>query len=118
MGQDPLGGGDEVRPTRVVGEQGNDERGGIGEGDACGEGRPAGEGRALQAEEEEDTAKEALTAAALAEFVFGLGGGQAGAVLGALGIPGHHGGGPQGGVDPVDKGRAPVVNIPNNVVVG
>jgi hypothetical protein len=42
----------------------------------------------LQMEEQEDAAEEAFDAGALAEFVERPGGWEAGAVLGALGVPG------------------------------
>ncbi len=66
MGEDTGGRADKVGPASVVGDERDDNDGGVGEGDLAGEGRPAGEGRALQAEEQEDTPEEALNAGALA----------------------------------------------------
>jgi len=86
VSKDALGEAEEVRPAGVVSEQGDNKGGGIGEGDGRCDGRPTSEGRALQTEEEEDPAKEARNAAALAQFIRGPGGREAGAVLGALGV--------------------------------
>ncbi len=61
--------------------------------------------------EEEDTSKEAFNGAAFAQFFFGPGWRQAGAVLLSLGIPGDDGDGMQGGVDPVDELKAPIIGI-------
>jgi arylsulfatase A-like enzyme len=46
-----------------------------GQGDLPDNGRPAGEGRPLRAKKEEHAAKEAFDATALAQFLFGPGGG-------------------------------------------
>ena len=43
-----------------MGGEGDDDDGGVGQGDLAGDGGPAGQGRALQAEEQEDAAEEAL----------------------------------------------------------
>ncbi len=51
MGEDAGGGTDEVGTASVVGDERDDDDGGVGEGDLACDGRPAGEGRALQAEE-------------------------------------------------------------------
>jgi len=78
VGEDARGRADEVGAAGVVGN----------EGDLAGHGRPAGEGRALQAEDEEDAAEEALDAATLAQLLLGPGGWKAGAVFGGLGVKG------------------------------
>jgi len=62
-------GADEVGTAGIVSEKRDDDDGGVGEGDLAGDGRPAGEGRALQTEEEENAAEEALDAAPLAEWI-------------------------------------------------
>ncbi len=54
MGEDAGGRADEVGAAGIVGDEGDDEDGSVGEGDLAGHRRPAGEGRTLQAEEEED----------------------------------------------------------------
>lgn len=61
--------------------------------------------------EEEDTPKEAFDGGALAEFLFGPGRRQAGAVLLALGIPGDDCDRMQGGVDPSDETQAPIGSV-------
>src|SRR5437660_700232 len=61
--------------------------------------------------EEEDPAKEAFNGTAFAQFPFGPGGWQTGAILLSLGIPGNHRNGSQRGVDPVDELKAPVAGI-------
>lgn len=73
MRQDPFGGADEVGTGGVVGDQGHDERGRVGEGDALHDGGPADDWRALETEEAEGPPEEALDAAALAEFCGGPG---------------------------------------------
>ncbi len=65
MGEDVGGRADEVGTSGIVGDDGDDENGSVGEGDLAGHRRPAGEGRALQAEEEEDAAEEMFNAAAV-----------------------------------------------------
>ena len=65
----------------------------------------------MQPKEEEDAAKEAFNGAAFAQFLFGPGWRQAGAILLALGIPGNHGNGSQRGVDPVDELKTPIGGI-------
>ncbi len=59
----------------------NDKGGRVGQGDLLCDGRPATQGRALQMKEQKDAAKEAFNSATLAQFLFGPGGRQAGAVL-------------------------------------
>ena len=54
MGEDARRGADEVGAAGIVGDEGDNEDGSVGEGDLAGHRRPAGEGRTLQAEEEED----------------------------------------------------------------
>jgi|GEM_PF-2911480 len=61
--------------------------------------------------EQEDAAKEALDAAAFAQFRFGPSGRQAGAILLAFGIPGHDGHGSQHAVDPTDEAQPPIGGI-------
>jgi hypothetical protein len=61
--------------------------------------------------EQEDAAKEAFDGTALAEFLFGPGGRQAGTVLLPLGGPGDDGGGMQSGVDPGDEAQAPLGSV-------
>src|SRR5437660_9795196 len=61
--------------------------------------------------EEEDPAKEAFNGTAFAQFPFGPGGWQTGAILLSLGIPGNHRNGSQRGVDPVDELKAPIAGI-------
>ena len=61
--------------------------------------------------EEEDTAKEAFNRTAFAQFLFGPGGWQTGAVLLSLGIPRNDRHGSQRGVDPVDELKAPIGGI-------
>ena len=53
--------------------------------------------------EEKDAAKEALDAAAFAQFRFRPGGRQAGAVLLAFGVPGYDGYSAKRGMDPADE---------------
>ena len=67
-------------------------------------------GRGL-VKEQEDAAQKAFDRTALAQFVLGPGGRQAGAVLLPLGIPGNDGGGMQGSVDPTDEAQAPIGGI-------
>ncbi len=64
MSEDAGGGADEVGTARVVGDERDDDDGGVGEGDLAGDGRPAGEGRTLQTEEQEDATEESLDSAA------------------------------------------------------
>ena len=61
--------------------------------------------------EEEEAAKEALNAAALAQFVAGPGGRHAGADFQDLGDPGDHGDGKKGGMDPGNEAQAPIGGI-------
>jgi len=108
VGEDARRGADEVRTAGIVGDEGDNEDGGVGESDLAGHRRPAGEGRTLQAEEEEDAAEEAFNAAVLAYLLLGPGGREAGAVFGGLGGEGDDGDGTEGGVDPRDQGAAPL----------
>ena len=62
-------------------------------------------------EEEEDAAKKAFNGTAFAQFVFGPRWWQTRAVLLSLGIPGNHGNGSQGGVDPMDELKTPIGGI-------
>ncbi len=48
VGEDTGGGADEVGAAGVVGDERDDENGGVGQGDLAGHGQPAGQGRALQ----------------------------------------------------------------------
>jgi len=111
VGEDTGGGADEVRTTGIVGAEGDDDDGGVGQGDLAGDGRPAGEGRPLQAEEQEDAAEEARDGATLAEVILGPGGRQARAVLAALGVEGDDGGGADDGVNPGDERRPPLGGV-------
>ena len=61
--------------------------------------------------EEENATKEAFNGTAFAQFLFGPGRWQTGAILLALGIPGDDGDGSQRGVDPVDELQAPLACI-------
>ena len=61
------------------------------------------ERRALQVKEEKDTAKEAFDGTAFAQFLFGPGGRQAGAIFLAFGIPGNDCDRTQNGVNPGDE---------------
>jgi len=60
---------------------------------------------------EENPAKEALDGGALAQLLSSPGGGKAGTVLLAFGIPGNDGHSTQDGVDPADKLQAEVTSI-------
>src|SRR5438093_2178 len=61
--------------------------------------------------EEKDAAKEAFDATALAQFLFGPGGRQAGAVLLTLGVPGDDRDRSEGGMDPSDEAQPPIGRI-------
>ena len=111
MGEDAGGRADEVGAAGVVGNEGDDEDGGVGEGDLAGHGRPAGERRTLQAEEEEDAAEEAFDAAALAQLVLGPGGREAGEVFGRFRVEGDDSDSAKGGVDPRDQGASPLGGV-------
>jgi hypothetical protein len=62
----------------------------------------------LQVKKEEDAAKEALDGTALAEFFFGPGWWQAGAVLVAFGIPGDDRDSVEARMDPSNEAQAPI----------
>ena len=68
MGEDTGGGADEVGAAGVVGDERDDENGGVGQGDLAGHGRSAGQGRALQLRRPRSTrgSINALVVAALA----------------------------------------------------
>jgi len=111
VGEDAGGGADKVGTAGVVGNERDDDDGGVGQGDLAGHGGPTREGRALQAEEQEDAAEEALNAAPLAQPVLGPGEREAGAVFGGLGIEGDDGGGADDGMDPCDKREPPIGGV-------
>ncbi len=111
MSEDAGGRADEVGTARVMGNERDDNDGGVGQGNLAGDGRPTGEGGALQAEEQEDTPEEALDAGALAEFVLRPGGWETGAVFEVFGVEGDDGGGTNDGVDPGDERRPPVGGV-------
>src|SRR5438874_2277492 len=95
----------------LPGSQSNHDGGRIGQGHLLDNGGPARVRRPLQMKEEEDTAKEAFNRTAFAQFLFGPGGWQTGAVLLSLGIPRNDRHGSQRGVDPVDELKAPIGGI-------
>jgi len=111
VSEDARGGTNKVGTASVVGDERDNDDGSVGQGDLTGDGRPHGEGRALQAEEQEDTPEEALDAGALAEFVLGPGGREAGAVFEEFGIEGDDGGGADDGVDPGDERGSPIGGV-------
>ena len=94
----------------MVGSQGHNDTGRIGQGDLPDKGRPARERRSLQAKEEEGATKEAFDGGALAQFFGCPGGGQAGAVLLSFGVPGDNRNGSQTGMEKVES-----VSSPNNL---
>src|SRR5437588_9369039 len=61
--------------------------------------------------EEEDPAKEAFNGAAFAQFLFGPGGRQAGAIFLSFGVPGDHRHRTQNRMDPSDETQAPVGGV-------
>ncbi len=65
----------------------------------------------MEMKEQKDTAKEALDAAAFAQFRFRPSGRQAGAVLLAFGVPGHDSHRSEGGVDPGDEAQPPIGGV-------
>jgi len=102
MSENALGGADEIGPPSMLSSQSNGNGSRVGQGDASSNGRPAGEQRTLEVEEEKDATKEAFNRDALAQFLFGPGGRQAGAILLSLGIPGNDGDRTQDAVNPLD----------------
>jgi len=111
VSEDALGRADQLRTTRLLSSQANNDGSGVSQADLPGNGRPATEGRALQVKEQKDAAKEAFNGTAFAEFLFGPGGWQAGAVLLALGVPGDDRDRMKGGVDPSDEAQAPIRSV-------
>ena len=95
----------------MLGGQTNDTRGSVREGDLPLDGRPATQRRALQVKEQENAAKEAFDGTALAQFGFGPGGRQAGAILLTFRIPGDDGGGMESLMDPGNEAQAPVGGV-------
>jgi len=64
--------------------------------------------------EQQDAAKEALDAAAFAQFLFRPSRREAGAVLLAFGVPRHDGHSSERGVDPADEAQPPIGGIQAN----
>ncbi|HZS85921.1 MAG TPA: hypothetical protein VFE42_00335 [Chloroflexota bacterium] len=88
MSEDPLGRADEVGAAGLVSRQGHDDGRGEGERHSARDGRPTGQGWPLEREEAEEAPEEALDGAALGQLGGRPGGGEAGQVLGALGVEG------------------------------
>jgi hypothetical protein len=61
--------------------------------------------------EKEHAAKEELNGIALAQFLFGRGWRQTGAVLLPLWVPGDDGDGKQGGMNPGDQAQTPIRSV-------
>jgi hypothetical protein len=62
----------------------------------------------LETKKEKNPSKEALDAAAFAQFVFGPGGRQAEAIFLASGIPRNNGHGSQNAMNPGNEAQAPI----------
>lgn len=71
MSENPFGRTDEIRTLSLPSCQTDNERGSIGQGHLPDDGRPTRVRRPLQAEEEENTAKETFNGTTFASFVFG-----------------------------------------------
>src|SRR5260370_7723714 len=111
MSENALRRTDKVRTTCLLRSQGDDNGGRVGQSDLPSNGGPTRKRRTLQAKEQKHAAKEAFNGTAFAQFLFGPGWRQTRAVLLSLGIPGNHGDGSQGGVNPVDELQAPSSGI-------
>ena len=111
MSKNAFGGTYETRTPSVLSCQRHDNGSRVGQGDASGEGRPAGERGTLEVKKEKDAAKKAFNGGALAEFLLGLGGRQAGALLLPLGILGNNGDCAKDAMDPVDETQTPIGRI-------
>jgi hypothetical protein len=109
-----LGRANQVRTSRLLGSQTDDDGRCIGQRDPRRDGRPPGQRWALQAEDAEqadDTAKEALNTGPFAQLLGGPGGRQARAISRSLGIPGDDGDRSKHRVNPGDETRAPIAGI-------
>ena len=69
LGEDALGGADEVGVPCVLRGEADDDAGGVGEGDPLGHGGPTDQRRPLKAEEEQHPAEEPLDAGAFAQLL-------------------------------------------------
>ncbi len=74
-------------------------------------GGPSSQRRTLQTEKEKDSSEKAFNGTALAEFFFGPGGRETGAVFLAFGIPGDHGDCSYHAVNPGNQVQAPIGGI-------
>jgi hypothetical protein len=111
MGQDKAWRADEVGASRLPGGQSDHPDRGRGQGDPRLDGRPTEDRRALQAEEDEDAAEEALDTRAFAQLRRGPGRRQAIPPLLPLGIPGDDCSGAERRVDLRDQFEPPVTSI-------
>src|SRR5258708_19062000 len=111
MSENALRRTDKVRTTCLLRSQGDDNGDRVGQSDLPSNGGPTRKRRTLQAKEQKHASKEAFNGTAFAQFLFGPGWRQTRAVLLSLGIPGNHGNGSQGGVNPVDELQAPIGRI-------
>src|SRR5713226_8730142 len=108
MSQNPLRRADEVRTASLLGNQSDNDGSRVRQGDLCGNGGRTRQWWTLEMREEENASEEALDTAALAQFFFGPGRRQTGAVFLTFGIPRNDGNGTQDGVDPHDQAQPPI----------
>ena len=111
MSQDQAGRAHEFGTTGLPSRQGDHPDRRIGQSDTRLDGRPAEDRRALQAEEDQDAAEEALDAGPLAQLLGSPSRREAVPLLLALGIPRNDRSGAQRGMDPGNQLEAPVGSV-------
>src|SRR6266849_6106243 len=97
--------------SRLLSSQSDDDGGRVGEGDLPNHVGPSRKRRALQVQEEKNATKEALNGTAFAQFFFGPGGRQTGAVFLAFRIPRDDRNSAQGRMNPGDEVQPPIGGI-------
>src|SRR5260370_19979637 len=111
MSENPLRRTDKIRTSSLLGSQSDDDGGRVSQSDLSNHGGPPRKRRTLQVKEEKHAAKEAFNGTAFAQFFFGPGGRQTGAIFLAFGVPRNDRHRTQDPVNPGDETQAPISGI-------